>query len=346
MPKAEGGLALLLRQRRVVWSNRTRPPLSLRDISPAKRGRCRNRALARVPPPGDRPEIGAHVKMNPNVPTVGKFPPELLFSALRGVDDSRVVQGPGPGADAAIIEWGDRALVATSDPITFVDAEAGRLAVTVNSNDIWAVGAEPEWMLATILAPPGTQRDQISSLLADIQSACDQAEIALVGGHTEITDAVTRTVVSCALLGSAPLDRVIRSNGAVDGDLIVQAGPAAVEGTAILGHPQLFDDPGISIAVAARALRRVDGVHAMHDVTEGGIATAALELVEAAGLGIELQGDQILWLPQTLEVCRERGLDPLGLLGSGALLAAVAPAAADPAPVSYTHLTLPTKRIV
>ena len=85
----------------------------------------------------------------------------------------------------------------------------------------------------------------------------------------------------------------------------------------------------MSIATAARTLRAVEGLHAMHDVTEGGIATAALELAEAAGFSPALDFDNIIWLPETLGTCEERGLDPLGLLGSGTLLAAVSPEAVD-----------------
>ncbi|MCY3734509.1 MAG: AIR synthase related protein [Chloroflexi bacterium] len=262
--------------------------------------------------------------------SAGKTPPEVL-AALNAIADPRVIQGPGVGRDAAIIEFDGQALVATSDPITFVDADAGKLAVTVNANDIHAVGAEPLWLMATILAPVGTTRSVLEALLHDLQSACAEDGIALVGGHTEITDAVTRTVVSCGLIGRAAMDSIIPSDGALDGDLIVQAGAAAVEGTAILGYPDLLRTPGISIARAARTLREVEGVHAMHDVTEGGIATAALELAEAAGLSPALQLDDIVWLPDTLRVCESHDLDPIGLLGSGTLLAAVSPDAVDQA---------------
>lgn len=260
----------------------------------------------------------------------GKAPPEVL-EALDAITAADVIQGPGVGRDAAIVEFGGQALVTTSDPITFVDADAGKLAVTVNANDIHAVGAEPLWLLATILAPVGTTPSALEALLRDLQSACAVDGIALVGGHTEVTDAVTRTVVSCTLIGRAAIDSVIPSDGTLDGDVIVQAGAAAVEGTAILGYPDLLQTPGISIAIAARTLREVAGVHAMHDVTEGGIATAALELAEAAGLAPELRLDDIIWLPDTLQVCEAHGLDPTGLLGSGTLLAAVSPDAVDEA---------------
>lgn len=263
-----------------------------------------------------------------SLPT-GKAPVELLASVFGSLSDSRVIQGPGIGADAAIIEWGDQALVVASDPITFVDADAGSLAVTVNANDVFAVGAEPAWLLATVLAPEGVVAGELGSLLDGLQSACVDSGISLIGGHTEITDAVGRIIVSCTLIGTAPLDSVVRSDGARDGDVIIQAGAAAVEGTAILGFAGLLETPGISIATAARALRDLDGIHAMHDVTEGGIATAALELAEAANLSPALTLEDILWLPETKAICEERGLDPLGLLGSGTLLAAVAPEAAD-----------------
>ena len=259
----------------------------------------------------------------------GKAPLALLSEVFAAIQDARVVQGAGVGLDAAIVEWGDRALVAASDPITFVDANAGRLAVAVNANDILSVGAEPEWMLATVLAPEGVNAEAIRTLLADLSLACEAAGVGLIGGHTEVTDAVVRSVVSCTLIGSAPLEQIIPSDGAVDGDVIVQAGAAAVEGTAILGHPQLIDDPGVSIAAAARVLRGIEGVHAMHDVTEGGIATAALELAEAAGLQPQLDAEEIIWLPETLALREERDLDPLGLLGSGTLLAAVSPESLD-----------------
>ncbi len=261
----------------------------------------------------------------------GKAPPELLADIFAAPTDPRVLQGPGVGLDAAIIAPDAETLVVSSDPITFVAANAAQLAVTVNANDIYAVGAEPQWMLATVLAPPGADADALGALLRELHAACRDAGIALVGGHTEATDAVTRTVVSCTIFGSAPQAQIIPSNGARAGDVIIQAGAAAVEGTAILGHPALLEQPGISIAAAACALREIAGVHAMHDVTEGGLATAALELAEAAGLAPQLRFADLLWLPETLAVCEQHGLDPLGLLGSGTLLAAVAPESADQA---------------
>ena len=76
----------------------------------------------------------------------------------------------------------------------------------------------------------------------------------------------------------------------------------------------------------ARIARDAIDVHAMHDPTEGGLATALLEMAGAAEVGLTLDMDAVPVLPKSRELCDALGLDPLGLIASGALLAAVDPA--------------------
>jgi hydrogenase maturation factor len=63
----------------------------------------------------------------------------------------------------------------------------------------------------------------------------------------------------------------------------------------------------------------------MHDPTEGGLATGLWEVAQASGRGIVVDLDRVHVFPQTEAFCQALGLDPLGLIASGALLAAVAP---------------------
>jgi len=65
-------------------------------------------------------------------------------------------------------------------------------------------------------------------------------------------------------------------------------------------------------------------VHAMHDPTEGGLVGGLLEMALGAGVGLEIDRDRIPVLPETKSICDALGLDPLGLIASGSLLAAVA----------------------
>jgi hydrogenase maturation factor len=88
----------------------------------------------------------------------------------------------------------------------------------------------------------------------------------------------------------------------------------------------LLRDPGISVVAMAHRLCDAVHPHAMHDPTEGGLATALAELAAASGVGVHLEAPARLpFLPETRAFCNALGLDPLGLLASGALLAAVDP---------------------
>jgi hydrogenase expression/formation protein HypE len=84
--------------------------------------------------------------------------------------------------------------------------------------------------------------------------------------------------------------------------------------------------PGLSVLPEAEIACELATVHSMHDPTEGGIATALAELAEAAGVGLRIDAERIIRLPEGIELCRAFGLDPLGTIASGALLLTLAPA--------------------
>ena len=86
-----------------------------------------------------------------------------------------------------------------------------------------------------------------------------------------------------------------------------------------------LNDPGISVVRDARVACAAGEVHAMHDPTEGGLSGGLYELATASGLGMDVDSDAISVLPECAAICEALGLDPLGLIASGALLAAVAP---------------------
>ena len=275
---------------------------------------------------------------------LGKLPPALLDRLLRTLPAADAVVGPRLGEDAAVLTPPQGYLVVTSDPITFTSAQIGRQVVQVNANDVAAMGAEPRWLLATVLLPPGTPEGDVEALMSGLARACTEAGVALVGGHTEVTDAVTRAVVLGTMLGQVEPGRLVTSAGARPGDALLLSKPIAVEGTAILadlardvlrhhGVPStmleqaraLAEDPGISVLSEARLLCQETGPHAMHDVTEGGLATALSELALASGVGLRVERRAIPVLPSCARVCAALGLDPLGLIGSGSLIAAVTP---------------------
>ena len=283
----------------------------------------------------------------PTLP-IGKLPPELLGRLLRAhaSADPRVVVGPRVGEDAAVLDMGDRYLVATADPITFATDEVGWYALHVNANDLAVRGARPLWFLATVLLPDaGATEVGVERLFAELREACAELGVALVGGHTEVTAGVPRPIVSGCMLGEVEKDRLVTTGGARPGDVLLLTKGVPLEGAVIIARERAAEaerrgvpadvvkrardflrDPGVSVLPEARAACAAARVHAMHDPTEGGVATACWELAQAADVGLYVDRERIPVLREGRVLCDAFGLDPLGTIASGSLLLAVDPA--------------------
>ena len=279
----------------------------------------------------------------------GKLPLEDLSRLLARYtrEDPSIIVSPGIGRDATVISFGDKYLVAKTDPITFATDQIGWYGVNINANDIAAMGGTPRWFLATLLLPEGkTGPKEVEDIFAQISGACEELGIILCGGHTEITYGLRRPILVGQMLGEVDKDKLVAPDKIRVGDEIILSKGIAIEGTALIAREwkglrsqldgeeirkcrELLRSPGISVVREARIASEVAAVHAMHDPTEGGLATGLRELADAAGMGMLVEMDQIPVLPETALLCEKLKLHPLGLLASGAMLIAVAPKDSD-----------------
>jgi len=280
------------------------------------------------------------------IPRLGKLDPQVLAGLLKRFcpPDPRVVVGPQVGEDAAVIDMGDRFLVAATDPVTLTTGEMGTYGVEVNANDVAVMGAEPKWFLATLLLPQVAGVEGMAEgIFSQVYEASQRLGVVLCGGHTEVTDGVERPILIGQMLGEVDKDKLVTSSGAQDGDLLLLTKGIAIEGTAIIARERgeelqgeygegfvhrcqnFLIDPGISIVKEARLVSKIARAHAMHDPTEGGIATALWELSSASQVGIKVQREGLPILKETRLLCQRFGLNPLGLIASGALLIALPP---------------------
>ena len=282
---------------------------------------------------------------------VGKLPLVQLQSLLSHPpkQDSRLLIGPQIGEDAAVIDAGDRYVVVATDPVTFATDEIGRYVVHVNANDVAVLGARPLWFFVVMLLPENRTTSELAeTIMADVRAACEELNVALGGGHTEITQGLERPILVGQMLGEVTPARLVRKSRVAVGDQILLTRGVAIEGTAIVAREmsaslrrkvdmdllaraaRFLIEPGISVVRAALAAAGTgELVHAMHDPTEGGLATGLLELVMPAGLGLRVIREHIPVYPETATICNALALDPLKLIASGALLIAVAPEGTD-----------------
>ncbi|HET9476128.1 MAG TPA: AIR synthase-related protein, partial [Dehalococcoidia bacterium] len=183
-------------------------------------------------------------------------------------------------------------------------------------------------------------------------------------GHTEITYRLDRPIVVAALLGEVERERLVSPEGTRPGDALILTKGIAIEGTAVLAREagdslsalgmssedveearRCLFEPGISVVREAAAACEAVRVHAMHDPTEGGLATALYEMAEASGCGISVDTAAVNVLPITRRLCKATGLQPLGLLASGALLLAVAEGDAEQAISAVRAVGISARRI-
>ncbi len=290
--------------------------------------------------------VALHSPLHP-----GKLPNQLLREFLQELPppDPPFLVGPGVGEDVAAIGLaGEEVLVLKSDPVTFVADSIGHYAVAVNANDIATCGAKPRWLLSTLLFPPGSTAFQIQRVMRDLSQVASRHGMVVCGGHTEITDAVSRPVVICQVAGTVARHRLIDKRRMAAGDHILMTKAVALEGSAIIARefaPELdrlgvpsevtqrcrdfLMNPGISVVEEAGIAAEFEGVTGMHDVTEGGVATALDEISAAGGHRISVDLSEIRILEETQVICRALGLDPLGLIASGSLLITCRPETSD-----------------
>lgn len=242
---------------------------------------------------------------------------------------------PHIGMDCAMLDFGGDLIVCSCDPITSADAKhIGALSVHVNCNDAAAGGAEPVALLVTLLLPPSETEETVAMIAKDLQDAAERAGVDIIGGHTEVTDAVTRVTTCTTVLARTPKTKTLC--GAKPGDAIVMTKWAGLEGTMLIASdkPELLAGLPAETVARARALSKhlsvvpesriamKNGAHAMHDVTEGGVLGAVWELAAQTHCGVTVDKDAIPVSEETRAIADAANVDPYRLMASGSMLIA------------------------
>ena len=272
---------------------------------------------------------------------VGKIPENVLKrSVFRQIHTKReeVVLGAGVGEDCAAVKLSeDEMFVISTDPVTGTATDIGHLAIHITLNDLASAGAEPVGVLLTLLLPEDSREEDLKKMMGQIEKACAQAKVQIMGGHTEVTRAVLQPVINVCGVGKAKTGQLISTSGARPGDDIIATKWIGLEGTSIIAKEKAKDlaaryplgmiqdaqkfDQFLSVLPEA-AVAVKSGVSAMHDVTEGGIFGALWELAESSGVGLEIDLKKIPVKQETIEICEFFDINPYELISSGCMLMA------------------------
>lgn len=243
---------------------------------------------------------------------------------------------PGVGEDCTIVDIApEEVIVLSTDPITGTIDEIGTLAVHITANDIASSGAELIGIMLTIILPDGARESDLKEMMSEIESVCVELNIEIMGGHTEVSEAVNQPIVTVTGVGKMLKKDIIKTAGLKVGQEIVMTKWAGIEGTAIIASKKENElltrytsdfvnhaknlIQHISVVKEARIAKEI-GVTSMHDVTEGGVFGALWEVAEASGVGITIDLKKIPVKQETIEVCEFFDLNPYLLISSGSML--------------------------
>lgn len=260
---------------------------------------------------------------------------QKIIDNNRGVKRQDVRIRGGIGEDCSVIEFGDFECVVSTDPITGAEKGMGKLAVHINCNDIASAGVEPLGILVTIMAPESSTLMDIKNVMEEISEECRKLNLEILGGHTEVTTAVNRMIVSCTVLGKGSKNSSVSTANARSGDDIIITKKLGMEGTfiavnhkedelrEILTEEERKEAKGYieSISVVNEGkICGIAGVNSMHDITEGGVLGALWEVSKASNCGFKVCYDSMPISEVTRKVCRKFNIDPLRFISSGSML--------------------------
>jgi selenide, water dikinase len=240
---------------------------------------------------------------------------DLLSRAPQGIVPPELMVGTETADDAAVYRLNDeQALVATTDfftPIVDDPRDFGRIAATNAISDVYAMGGTPIMALALVGMPlDKLPPEVIGAILEGGASVCREAGIPIAGGHS--ID-VLEPIYGLVVLGLVHPDRVRRNADARAGDVLVLGKPLGVGVLSAALKKGRLDAEGYAQMLryttqlnrVGSELARLDGVHAMTDVTGFGLAGHLLEMCRGSGLAAELQMAQVPVIESAAGFARE-----------------------------------------
>jgi hydrogenase expression/formation protein HypE len=281
---------------------------------------------------------------------MGKLAAKELEKMLECIKkDFRVIVPPMVGYDAGVHLLHGKYVAVATDPCTGVPEEwFGWLLINYPASDVALFGAKPEFCTINLLGPTGSKPEVFQKIMKQTCNAADELGIAIVRGHTGMYDSLKDMLGVCTVYGTVDPKKLITPGNAKPGDLILCTKPLGLETVtnfSLIHKENAQELFGVdkqeelakqvymqSCVKEALQLAEIEGVHAMHDATEGGFVAALNELSAASKVGFKVDWEKI---PVTKEVSSLKEYFKLtddqmmAMSSTGTILAAIAPQAQE-----------------
>lgn len=234
--------------------------------------------------------------------------------------------------DAAVIA-GDARIAVTTDsfvvtPMCYPGGNIGRLCICGTVNDLLMRGAKPKYITCGFILQEGMEVFVLEEIVHAMAETAREAGVEIVAGDTKVVNGAGECYINTTGVGFVPAEREVSAKRVQPGDVVLVSGNLGDHHAAILSNRMGIvnsiesDNAPLGEIVEALFAAGVD-VHAMRDVTRGGLATVLKELAVASETTITLQEEKVPVTPQVKDFCGLLGLDPLYMGNEGKMLAIV-----------------------
>jgi hydrogenase expression/formation protein HypE len=239
--------------------------------------------------------------------------------------------------DGAVLEFGAHKLAFTTDsyvvhPIFFPGGDIGTLAVNGTINDLAMCGARPLYLSAGFILEEGLPMETLKRVVESMSRAASEAGVQLVTGDTKVVDRGKGDgiYINTAGIGIVQAGRSIAPAGVIPGDAVLLSGDIGRHGIAIMAVREgLAFESAIEsdcAPVAEPVLALIEAgieIHCLRDLTRGGLASALVEIAEAARIHVGIQEAAIPVREDVRGACEILGFDPLYVANEGRFVAFV-----------------------
>ena len=260
---------------------------------------------------------------------IGKiFAKEFSNDILNQMEDAAVVAG-----DAQIAVTTDSFVVT---PMCYPGGNIGRLCICGTVNDLLMRGAKPKYITCGFILQEGMEVAVLEEIVHAMAETAREAGVEIIAGDTKVVNGAGECYINTTGVGFVPSEREVLAKRVVPGDVVLVSGNLGDHHAAILSNRMSIvnsiesDNAPLGEIVEALFAAGVD-VHAMRDITRGGLATVLKELAVASKTTIILQEETLPVTPQVKDFCGLLGLDPLYMGNEGKMLAIVPAEQADKA---------------
>ncbi len=239
--------------------------------------------------------------------------------------------------DGAVFDPPSSKLAFTTDsyvvqPLFFPGGDIGTLAINGTVNDLAMCGARPLYLSAGFIIEEGLPMDTLWRVVQSMALAAGKAGVQLVTGDTKVVERGKGDglFINTSGIGVLESSQVVSPANVKAGDAVLLNGDIGRHGIAVMAVREGLEFEG-TVASDCAALSEIilsllaSGieVHCLRDLTRGGLASALVEIAEAAHFHIEIKEIAIPVREDVQGACEILGFDPLYVANEGRFISFV-----------------------